>query len=675
MVPDPIFFFQVGIAGYLAAYAPGQVLWGGRTSALPRAFARLTLSLLLSSVVILLLVALDSFSLPRFVAINGSITLLGYLGLARAREPSSRPARAARGRFFGVFVFAAALAAYWPPFEAHFAASDASAYLAAGVQLARFHTLEKPDDLGPLVPPIARNFLFFSALGQPWNPPYSRMHGGLVVDTRGADVAYPSFFPLPSAWSGLFSDALGARYGGGYAGLFGAAAVWAVYLLARARLGAWAALTVAGLAAANAAGYWSGRMALAEPLAWFFLCAAMVALDAFEEEGSPSDGRLAGALLGATAFARVEYTGFVLAALLARTALRPRLDGARDLTPGFVVALVSMLAVAGLEVWLVRGAYSAPLVDAGRGLEWIFRTQWRDAAWTIVAGGIAVTVVYVGAALRLGIVRATAAAGAIVFAAAYWRLSPEPWPPRALGWLAAYLGWATLALATAGGVFAWRSRAARPADGFLLLMLGAIGGCLVLDPHVMPTMPWASRRFVPFVIPALLLLGGVACASIRRRSLVIGSAAYLLLAVSVLAPARAMWGRDYYAGTYDQLRELVEALPPDGTLMIDNRLIPMLLGPPLWLTYGRNSLPAIPNTVVGRGTIAGMTRILEEAGKGPVHLLKPTLTPAPEPIPFVRTTHVTDFTLQISLPEQTDGPPPKRLEKYTQSISVLRLEK
>jgi hypothetical protein len=470
-------------------------------------------------------------------------------------------------------------------------------------------------------------------------------------------------------------DALGARYGGGYAGLFGAAAVWAAYLLARARLGPVAALTLAGLTAANAAGYWAGRMALAEPLAWFFLCAAMVALDAFEEEGSPSDARLAGALLGATALARVEYAGFIVAALLARAALRPALAGARALTPGFVIALASMLAVAALEVWLVRGAYTVPLVDTWRGIQWIFRTRWIEAPWTIFVGAGAVLVVYVGAALRLGLVRATATAGVVAFAAVYWRLSPDRSPLRVIEWLAAYLGWATLALALAGGVFAWRARGARPADGFLLLVLGVIGGCLVLDPHVMPAMPWASRRFVPFVVPALLLLAGVACASLGRRSLVIGVAAYLVLAASVLAPARAMWRHDYYAGAYDQLRELVATLPPEGTLMIDNRLVPMLLGPPLWLAHGRNSLPAVVNTPAGRGVVAGMTRILDAAGKGPVYLIKPTLVAAPEPIFFVRATRVTDFTLQIALPEQTDGPPPKRLEKYTQSISVFRLEK
>jgi hypothetical protein len=383
-------------------------------------------SLLVTSITVLVLIAFHSFSLPRVVAMNGAITLLGYLGFGRAREPAiSAPARGG----LGVLVFAATLAAYWPPFEAHFSASDASAYLAAGVQLARYHTLEKPDELGPLVPAIARGFLFFSTLGLPWKPPYSRMHGGLVVDVPGAAVAYPSFFPLPSGWSGLFADAIGARYGGGYAGLFAAAAVWAAYLLARARVGLLGTLTVTVLTLANAATYWAGRMALTEPITWFFLAAGLVALDAYEERGSSADARLAGALLGATALARVEYAGFVLVALLARQALGPAIR-ARQLTPGFVVMFAAMLAVTGLEIALVHGAYVAPLEDTLRGIQWVTSSKWQSAAWIMVLAGALVLGAYVVAALRIGIVRATAAAAVATFAFIYFRFSPDRLPLR-----------------------------------------------------------------------------------------------------------------------------------------------------------------------------------------------------------------------------------------------------
>jgi hypothetical protein len=664
--------FPVALSAYFCCYGPGQAWWRGRASGLPRAFARLALSLLLTSVVALVLVAAEAFSLPRLVAIGGTLTLAGYLGVARVRHIEQFPLRR-RAHHAGVLVFLLALALYWPPFEAHLAASDASSYLAAGVQLARHHELSKEDDLGPLVPPIARGALFFSALGMPWKPPYSRMHGGLVVDKPGAPEAHPSFFPLPSAWAGIFADALGTRYAGGYVGLFAAVAVWAAWLLARARLGVFGAAVVTVLTAVNAAAYWAGRMPLSEPLAWFFAAAGLAALDAYEDEGFPADARLAGALLGATAIARVEYAGFLLVALCARRVLRPTLTG-RPLTPGFVVAFAAMLAVAALEVFLVRGAYIAPLVDAWWGMRWIAESSWREGAWRVLALGAIGAAVYALALRRFGFTRATAAAIVVAFAAVYARLSSDPDVVRSLRWLGAYVGWPAVLLAVAGGAHAWRDRFAQPANGFLLIVLGLFAACLIYDPHVFPAMPWASRRFVPIVVPCGLLLAAMACSEVWRRSMVAGLVAWGLLAGGVIVPASKSWGRDYYAGTYDQLNELVAKLPPEGALLIDNRLVGTVLAPALWLVHGRNSLPVQTMSDNGRAIVAGMTRILDDAGKGPVHLIKPTTTRGPEPIPFTRSTRVLDFPLALALPEQTDGSPPATPQTYIEYLSVDRLD-
>lgn len=663
--------FPVALAAYVCCYGPGHAWWRGRASGLPRTFARLAISLLLTSVVALLLIAAEAFSLPRLVLIGGVVTLAGYLGVARVRHLEQFPL--GRGARAGGLVFLLCLGLYWPPFEAHLGASDASSYLAAGVQLARHHKLTMEDDLGPLVPPIARPSLFISALGMPWKPPYSRMHGGLVVDAPGAAEAHPSFFPLPSAWAGIFADALGTRYAGGYVALFAAGAVWAAWLLARARLGLAGAATVTLLTAVNAAAYWAGRMPLSEPPAWFFTAAALVALDAYEEDGFPADARLAGALLGATAIVRIEYAAFIVAALAARSMLRPTLAG-RRLTPGFVVALAAILAVAALEVLLVRGAYSVPLLEAWSGIWWVAESNWREAPWRMVALSAAAATAYVLAVRRLGFVRATSAAGVVAFFAIYARMSIEPAFSRSLGWQASYFGWPAVVLGFAGAILAWRERLVQPANGFLTLLFAVLAVCLLYDPHVLPVMPWASRRFVPVVVPCGLLFAAMACSAVWRRSMVGGLVAWGLFAGGVLTPASKMWNRGYYAGTYAQLQELVAKLPAEGALLIDNRLVGTALAPPLWLVYGRNSLPANSVNESGRNVVAGMTRILNDAGKGPVHLIKPTATLGPEPIPFTRSTRVFDFPLELLLPEQTDGPPPGEPERHTQFIAVDRLD-
>jgi hypothetical protein len=637
----------------------------------PRAFARLAVSLLTTSLVALGLIVLEEFSLPRLVAVLGAVTLLGYLGVGRVRHIG--PTGAANAGRAGALVFLFALAVYWPALEAHIAGSDASAYLAAGVHLAREHKLSKTDDLGPLVPPIARGSMFFSALGMPWKPPYSRIHGGLVVESLGATEAVPSFFPLPSAWAAMFADSLGARHAGGYAPLFAAAAVWAMWLLARARLGFFAAVTITILVAANAAAYWSGRFALSEPLAWFFIAAALVALDAYEDEGFPADARLAGALLGGAALVRIEYAAFIVAALAIRLALKPTLGG-RPLGGGFGLGLGALFFATAAEAMLVPGAYTAPIADVGRGLDWIMGEAMRDSAWLVYGSGVAMLGAFVISIRRFGFVRVAAASTALAFFILYARFSADRDPLRALRWLGLYVGWATLVFAGLGVGWTWRRRFARPADAFVVILFAVVASCLIFDPHVYPAMPWAARRFVPVVIPLGLIFAGTTATAIWRRSVIAGLVAWALLLTGTLAPARALWRGGHFEGTYDQLAELAAALPGDGAVLIDNRLIPMLLGPPLWLTYGRNSLPATLTTTAGRGTVAGMTRILGDAGKGPVLLIKPTLTAGAEPIFFTQMTRVGDLTLQIPLPEETDGAPPQRIERYTQPISIYRLD-
>jgi hypothetical protein len=302
------------------------------------------------------------------------------------------------------------------------------------------------------------------------------------------------------------------------------------------------------------------------------------------------------------------------------------------------------------------------------------QSNWRDAAWRVLALGAAGGIGYTLALRRLGFLRATAAAIVFGFFVAYARLSIDPSLLQSLRWQAAYFGWPAVLLAFAGGVRAWRQRFAQPANGFMILWLGIFALCLLYDPHVLPAMPWASRRFVPVIVPCGLLLAGMACTAIWARSLLAGLLAWGLLVGGVLAPASKIWHRGYYAGTYDQLNDFVAKLPPEGSLLIDNRLVGTLLAPPLWLVYGRNSLPVNPVNQPGRNVVAGMARILTDAGKGPVHLIKPTITHGPEPIPFTRSTRVLDFPLELALPEQTDGPPPVNLETSTEFIAVDRLD-
>ena len=658
----------VAAAAYLCLLAPGQAWWSGRRSALPRLFARVAVSAAWTSGAGLALAAAGSFSLPRMVVLSGAFSLAGYLAVARVRKDPAGDTP--HGPGMGALACALALALYWPAYETHFASSDSAAYSAAGVHLARHRSLTSQDPVLGEISPMLRRFLFQSVLGDQWKPPYSRMPGGLVIDSPDSDQVRMAFFPLPAVWAGLFADSLGARHSGGYAPWFAALALWATYLFARRRMGLAPALATTALVALNGANYWSGRFPLSEPLVWFFLWAALAAMDAYEEEGFTADAALAGLMLGMAALARLETALFILAALAARSLAGPSF-GVRRLGGAFSLPLAALLAATALETGLLAGAYTAPLSEA---TVWLWIKSRMALNQYPLATAIAVTAVVAfgcRACRRMGMKRALLALGLGSLAAAY-AVVFSPVPDRTLGWLGAYLGWPALALAAAGLGWTWQARQGRGRDCFFLLLTLVVSGLLIYNPRVLPAMPWASRRFVPMVIPALVVLASMACLHIGRRRRLAGLLVFALLAASVLAPARYLWARPYYQGTYRQLAELHARLPEkDAILLIDSRLDRFVLSTPLWLAYERNSLPVYASTRRGRYTIAALVRRL--GAKHSLYLLKPTLSPA-EPIAGVKETQTDDFTLQVLLPEPSSAAPPRLGHLYTMAVSVFRLD-
>lgn len=654
------------VATYLCLLGPGQAWWRGRASALPRLFCRVALSVVLTSLIGLVLVIFDWFSLPRLVAINATVTLAGYLQVARVRYNTLIPAI---GTGLGGLVFIAALWAYWPAYEAHFAASDASAYTATGIHLARAHHLWKHDDIAEYLPPLLRRRLFFSVLGNAWKPPYARMPGGLVVETPTSETVRPAFFPLPVIWSALFADALGARQAGGYAPLFCALALWATWYFARRRLSGPAALATTILVGANAATYWAAKMPLSEPLAWFFLWAGLVALDAWEDEGFAGDARLGALLVGLAATARVEFLLFIAGALAIRRLLGSGVGG-RPATAGFYLVLAATTVATAAEAWSLRGAYLSPLADTLRGIHYLALQAWNDAAVAIVAGTAAAGVLAAAAARRYGLLNTALASALAAFVVLYTGVASHSQALRSLDWLASYLGVATLTLALPAVVGTWRRRFEEPGNSLFLILTLFFGGLLIYNPHVSASMPWASRRFVPLLVPAIIILAGVSCAQIGRRWLAVGVLAWVVLAASVLRPLPALWNRGYYDGSHQQLREFAALVPEDAVLLIDARLTAFVLSTPLWLTHGLNSLPVRASNRGGRNNIRVATAAL--AAYRPVFLVKSTLAP-PEPIAGVGAEHYADYTFAIRLPEQTNAAPPRLSQDYIQSVTLYRL--
>ncbi len=672
-LPPPTLLFPSLIGVYLFFIGPGQAWWKGNNSATPRLLARIALSTLWTGVAALALAALEAFSIPTLALINAGVTLCGYLLVGRGRDEGLRRVV---GPGFGLVVFALALTAYWPPYETHMFASDSSAYTAAGIHLVKDKRLGKHDPLLGDLRRIERRHMFPSVVSLSWRGPYARMPGGMVIETIDDQIVRPSFFPLPTTWAAVSTGLGGWRYAGAFAPAFAALALWAFWYLLRNRLSFPAAVLGVAIAALNAAAYWSGRFPLSEPLAWFYMMSGLVALDAYEDDGLSSDALLAGAALGGVALCRIEYGVFLVSALALRRLGEATL-GTRRLPVSFFAAFLVLGTVAVAQAGLMPGAYIAPLADRLAGLRFLVAHAWERSP--VVTGAafaaLAVIAAWIGrgrgpaAVLRLAI--GAGVAGFVVF---YCLFASHYELPRSVHWLSAYLGWPLLLLAAAGAVTAWKRRFLRPQDGFLVVLAGLIGGLLAYDPHVMQVMPWASRRFVPIVVPALVLFSVLGVQRISQRSLVAGIVAAAVLLVTALSPARAMWGQPYYAGNFASLMEFNGRLPGDGVLLIDKELSSTVLPTPLWLLFGRNSLPVQLAPPSHTKFVAGLTH--QMAPKGPVYLLTRTEeVGAPyRDIQFVRQTKILDYTFQTLLPEQTMASPPRLLEPYTTRVSVLKLE-
>ena len=682
---------------YLTTYGPGQAWWRGVPSGLPSAFARLVTSLLWTTLVGLVLAATETFSLPRLVAVNGLVALAGYL--ARRGRPRGGGVR----DMIGPLVLAATILAAWPPYAPFVAGADATGYVASGIHLARHHRLWKHDPVAARLSPMARRLSFPSARGRPWQPPYTRMLGGMVIDTPDDSTVRPSFFPVPMVWAAVFADALGARRVAAFAPLFAGAALWAMWLVARRRMPAWPALAAVGLAGGSAAGVWIARMPLADPIAWALLWAGLAATDAWMEGRSRADGVLAGLALGGACLTRIEYALFVVLAF----AVWSLWGGFRRWAAAApIIALSAMLAAtAAQQVWL-PGAYTAPFAEVWSGIVYRWTPVVSGHLPLVVLGGLAAVAAVAWLLRALGTERGLSLAllaGVSVVYVSY----THPRPDRSLPWLLAYLGWPALLLAPLGLYLLWRRREREPGNG-LLLALGLVTSAVILyNPRVLPVHPWAIRRFIPVILPVAILAAALAAnrlshlladavgalasnqtaadpppspvatrLSAARWTLRAGSQLGTLLvwagvAAGILLPARAIWNSHYYRGSYEQLAGLAEKIGPGTVTLLDTRLAGHVLATPLWLLYDRNSVPVYAVSRQRRNVIAGLTRALSNQWN--VLLLVPAATDL-KPIPWTRATRAFDYAIDIEIPDIATKGPPRRSRRLLTHLAAYRLE-
>ncbi len=632
--------FRVVVVLALVGVVPG---WAScRALAIRRDwFAAVWLSLAVTSVAGLLLAYARAFSPAAllasvFVVVAASLVVARVRPLSRAAAGGVEANDVSRARrrpaLIGGVAVAAAVVAFlwcWPPFDTVLDGSDSTMYVSSGVHLARTGKLTVTDTVIPLLPPTlpAEVFPSVSLAG---SGPYIRLPGGLLMPTLAGGETTPAFFPLLSVWTGIFAAAGGPDAAPAVAPVFAALAVCATVLFAGETLGGLAAATCALLLIANYALWWFGRFPMPEIVTLAFLWGGLVLLarawrDAAEpppardDRGRAVQGRAhafcAGLLIGVAGLARTETFLVVIAAYVVAFAWQR----VRFAHGAFALGFALPLAIAGATVATspshhlaylgndvtLSAFWTMPEIAKLRATRW-FRLAVAAPALLVLAAGV------VGWRRGIGFLRgAVRVAAPIVVGAAivfYLRLAGALEPARHVGWLAAYCSWPLLVLAAVGCVPAWRRGGG--AVRFLLVLTAIVAALFIPAPRVAPYQPWAIRRFLPVVIPAIAFAAAAALAAIAQRDRRLLAAVALAAAVGCagleLRPVLVARQRPFYAGNAAAARSLAALLPEHALVVVDSGLSDLQIQVPLWLIHGRETVVVTGGTSRWRDTMTAL---------------------------------------------------------------------
>lgn len=407
------------------------------------------------------------------------------------------------------------------------------------------------------------------------------------------------FLPIPKIWAGVASWLFGNSGAVWSAPLAGMLALMAWFLFVRRAVGTLPALLATALVTVAFPQVWYARVIMSETFTQITLFGGLYLL-LVERESNVTDrpgiwGIGAALMLGLLSLVRFEAVLFVVVLVLA-----------------WLVAFVSVAHQRPLRwpaPWVPRWlGYVAFTTLAGMGLSFVTTPHYyldqmvklmtRD---TIRIALVALVALVAGVALirkfgvqRIwGIVAKRPPAHILIMALALiWLLVTAidltigggPFREVSL-WLPLYLGWAGFLLGAAG-LFWFAVKPAATPEAYALLVLALLMATgFAIRPLVTRVHPWAIRRYVPFIIPAVALGIGIFYSRVwaaivaltaRRGRLwrwPVGLALVLLVSLSI-----ALFGRttlvfvDYreMAGLWDQLEDLAALYPQDAILVFDD---------------------------------------------------------------------------------------------------------
>ncbi|MCI0689555.1 MAG: hypothetical protein L0Y54_20325, partial [Sporichthyaceae bacterium] len=264
-------------------------------------------------------------------------------------------------------------------------------------------------------------------------------------------------------------------------------------------------------------------------------------------------------------------------------------DGLVLSRPYVVEIAGSLVPLLGLFVLAVVGTVGALAILRGR--PWAPSTRFATvAAWLTVLGGILFAI---RPALHTahGLSPGSAVGG---FVAELQRNLGLPvdgtrtYAEASLHWLAWWIGWPAIGLAVCGAaILVRRVLTGRDPLWVPVLVVGLGSISLTLwRPGITPDHPWADRRFVPVVLPALVLFAVYSVAWLTRRPwfesrlsavrgfgpAVVATAGAAAILIPTTAAAAPLLFTRTEVGSLRAIEQLCAALRPgDAVLLVDDR--------------------------------------------------------------------------------------------------------
>jgi hypothetical protein len=588
----------------LVGYLPGALMFrwpsAGRPAraALPaeeRAFWAVILSLATSCMLALLLGALGQYAFSRLLWGLGAACAALIVGSRFNLRLGPCAARPGWTALIPLALIALGLWLFFPSAEWVLGGRDPGVYTNEGVRLAQRGSLNPTDELVASLPSGAVDLVL-----PPAQEGYRRRFMGFLVEDSKTETVigqFPHFYPASMAIGYGVDGLTGVRRTTGVWGILG---LLAVYFAGSQYFGRAAAAAAAGLLGVHVAQVWFARTPNAELPMQTMIFAALLAYARMESTGSRYFGLVAASLAGMMLFLRVDA---MIVILTIAGAFLLEFAAGRHVRWYFVVAL---------GLWTSLGsAYLLTFVRPYMQMPIGFVENLTPLHWAFSALGLS------GLALLLAWLRRR-------------RISPPGWLPVAI---------VLAVLAAAGYAYFLRQPGGSlaPHDAYALrsftvnyftpyLLAAALAGFAIWVPRAFwahPWMPllvsvfcafffykirivaehfWVARRFLPVILPSMLLFAGAAAffppwratqggrGWLARGRQAAGVAVLLAAGWHFVQQTRPILPHIEYADVIPRLEAVAAQIHDDDLVIIESRGASDVhtLGLPLAYIYAKN---------------------------------------------------------------------------------------